>query len=416
MHLDPLSFDSSRAAALSQISKIEPNEYARTRNFIDGKVTRLSPWLTHGWTDTLEVAKLVNRTHRLSFDHKLVFELGWREFFKHVHRHLGDAILTDVKDPFYGGKYSHHLPDDVLQARTGVKPIDEAVKTLYSTGYIHNHARMWLASYVVHIRKTHWRAGADWMYAYLLDGDLASNYLSWQWVAGTFSNKPYLFNAENVQKFAPSWSCPNTQVDTSYERLHVIATQLRDLGVEKNAPSEAAEPPALQGIPLNKLPKATLDLRDPSSTNHHLINPQANCRIVHPWNLSESDRTREELSIGILDSHFHDQFKWSERRWSYVLDGLKNCDQLVLIDSKFAKPFEQMLSTHKGKLSTTANLNPGYQFLSSMRSVEAKEPTTILPTMQNKFCSSFSKFYKTGIKYSEDLQSILDAESFKSDK
>ncbi|MGC8035725.1 FAD-binding domain-containing protein, partial [Salmonella enterica] len=74
-----------------------------------------------------------------------------------------------------------------------------------------NHARMWLASYVVHLRKVHWRAGADWMVGHLLDGDLASNHLSWQWVAGTGSHKPYLFNAENVAKYAPAeWHSPGT--------------------------------------------------------------------------------------------------------------------------------------------------------------------------------------------------------------
>jgi deoxyribodipyrimidine photo-lyase len=60
---------------------------------------------------------------------------------------------------------------------------------LYATGYLHNHARLWLASYLVHLRKVHWRVGADWMYSHLLDGDMASNYLSWQWVSSTGSNK-----------------------------------------------------------------------------------------------------------------------------------------------------------------------------------------------------------------------------------
>ena len=81
---------------------------------------------------------------------------------------------------------------------------DAWVAELKHTGYLHNHARMWLASYVVHLRKVHWRAGADWLYAHLLDGDLASNHLSWQWVAGTGSHKPYLFNAENVARIAHS--------------------------------------------------------------------------------------------------------------------------------------------------------------------------------------------------------------------
>ena len=95
------------------------------------------------------------------------------------------------------------MPQDVLTGCTGITVIDEAVRTLYRTGYLHNHARMWLASYLVHLRKTDWKAGAMWMYRHLLDGDLASNALSWQWVAGTLTGKPYLFNAENVERYAP---------------------------------------------------------------------------------------------------------------------------------------------------------------------------------------------------------------------
>jgi deoxyribodipyrimidine photo-lyase len=67
-------------------------------------------------------------------------------------------------------------PPDIRQVRsTGVPVIDEAVCTLYATGTLHHHARLWLANYVVHLRRVHWRAGADWLVVYLLDGDLASN-------------------------------------------------------------------------------------------------------------------------------------------------------------------------------------------------------------------------------------------------
>ena len=57
-------------------------------------------------------------------------------------------------------------------------------------GYVHNHARMWLASVVCHLAGADWRAGAAWFSFHLLDGDLASDTLSWQWVAGTGSHKP----------------------------------------------------------------------------------------------------------------------------------------------------------------------------------------------------------------------------------
>ena len=127
------------------------------------------------------------------------------EYFRHVWKHRGAGILSLLHEgPLPEHAYSSELPVDIRKARTGVPAIDEAVRTLYATGTLHNHARMWLASYVVHLRKVHWRAGADWLYGHLLDGDLASNHLRWQWVAGTGSRKPYLFNADNVARYAPT--------------------------------------------------------------------------------------------------------------------------------------------------------------------------------------------------------------------
>jgi len=69
-----------------------------------------------------------------------------------------------------------------------------------------------------------WQAGARWMMKHLLDGDPASNNLSWQWVASTFANKPYFFNLDNVRKY--SGSKLDTSIDNnqplygSYELLH----------------------------------------------------------------------------------------------------------------------------------------------------------------------------------------------------
>ena len=52
----------------------------------------------------------------------------------------------------------------------------------------------------------------------------SSNNLSWQWIASTFSNKPYIFNLENVAKYCgPDINIVprhNLVLDQSYERLN----------------------------------------------------------------------------------------------------------------------------------------------------------------------------------------------------
>ena len=85
---------------------------------------------------------------------------------------------------------------------------------------------MYLASYVVHFRRIKWQAGAYWFLEHLIDGDEASNNLSWQWVASTFSNKPYIFNLENLSKYfgkIVDCSSENNQIlDKTYQQLNSI--------------------------------------------------------------------------------------------------------------------------------------------------------------------------------------------------
>ena len=76
--------------------------------------------------------------------------------------------------------------------------------------------RMYIASIATNIAKSHWKIPARWMYYHLLDGDWASNALSWQWVAGSNSNKKYYANQDNINKYFNS-NQKNTFLDNSYE-------------------------------------------------------------------------------------------------------------------------------------------------------------------------------------------------------
>ena len=100
---------------------------------------------------------------------------------------------------------------------------DQFIAVLLQTGYLHNHARMYVAAYVVHWCRVSWQAGARWFLHHLLDGDPASNNLSWQWVASTFGNKPYIFNLDNLRKYADggtnTTARDNAVLDASYEEL-----------------------------------------------------------------------------------------------------------------------------------------------------------------------------------------------------
>ena len=209
--------------------------------------------------------------------------------------------------------YADQIPFDILHANTGVAAIDMAVKTLYATGYLHNHARMWLASYMVHLRKVHWRAGADWLYGHLLDGDLASNHLSWQWVAGTGSHKPYLFNAENVSRYAPlAWHSAGSVIDTTYEELDHVA---RD-PFPVSSSSVRADGSAIDEPQLFTQPPTHLNLSTPNSNTVS----GRDVWLVHPWSLGELPvhLSANTVIVGVYVAEFHLAWPWSEKRWQFV--------------------------------------------------------------------------------------------------
>ena len=83
----------TRSAALARVARVRPDAYARTRNHLEGAVTGLSPYLTHGLLTLREVLAGLLQREPLHVQHKLVFELGWRAYFRHVWAHAGDGIL-----------------------------------------------------------------------------------------------------------------------------------------------------------------------------------------------------------------------------------------------------------------------------------------------------------------------------------
>ena len=310
MTLFPPTLEEARA----RIATVNPAEYSRSRNALNGAVTQLSPYITHGFISLPEVLEGVRLHHSVRTQEKFVFELGWREYFRHVWQHRGNGIFKSLHEGVLPDEaYADEIPVDILHASTGVAAIDMAIKTLYATGYLHNHARMWLASYMVHLRKVHWRAGADWMYGHLLDGDLASNHLSWQWVAGTGSHKPYLFNAENVSRYAPStWHSAGSVIDTTYEELdHVARDPLPVSSSSVRGDGSAIDEPQLFTQPPTHLNMCTPNSNTVSGRDVWL---------VHPWSLGKLPEhlSADTVIIGVYVAEFHLAWPWSEKRWQFV--------------------------------------------------------------------------------------------------
>ena len=212
-----------RSEGLRRLQEIQPELYAKTRNYLNGEVTQLSPYIRHGCISLYE-AIIFTKYKSPSCSDKLLFEFGWRDYWRHIWYLTGERIHSEMEPPKV--KLGRNpLPNHIKESQTNLPCIDGFVETLKQTGYLHNHARMWLSSYIIHWLKVDWRIASKWMHDLLLDGDEASNSLSWQWVASTFGSKPYFFNQENLSKYTLNQTCEKCKAvcpfKGSYESLNL---------------------------------------------------------------------------------------------------------------------------------------------------------------------------------------------------
>jgi deoxyribodipyrimidine photo-lyase len=136
-------------------------------------------------------------------------ELAWREFCADLLARHPHAAWKPLRPEF--DKMQYDEPGELFDAwcagRTGFPIVDAGMRQLAETGFMHNRVRMVVASFLVKDLHVHWRFGARWFMKTLRDGDLASNSLNWQWVAGCGADAaPYfrIFNpVSQGQKFDP---------------------------------------------------------------------------------------------------------------------------------------------------------------------------------------------------------------------
>lgn len=128
---------------------------------------------------------------------------GWLEMRPQIWTHWRQRLRSLRQD----------LPPETLAraeavaaGESGVACMDRIARELIDTGYLHNHARMWWASFWIHVERLPWELGADFFFRHLLDADPASNTLSWRWVAGLQTpGKTYLVRLANIEKYAPDY-------------------------------------------------------------------------------------------------------------------------------------------------------------------------------------------------------------------
>jgi deoxyribodipyrimidine photo-lyase len=315
-----LSFPIEFEKIIERVNAIDPIKYAKTRNFINGQITYLSPYITRGVISTKQVMdKILEKQYPYPAIEKIIQELAWREYFQRVWQTKGEQIWEDLKQDQQEVVH-HQMITSIQQAKTGIESIDFAINGLIEKGYLHNHSRMYLASIACNIGKAHWLEPSKWMYYHLLDGDIASNNCSWQWVAGAFSSKKYYCNQENINKYTFSKQ-QNTFLDKPYE-------QLVDMPI----------PYALQETTVLEL-KTNL----PHTTSLY-IDTTIPTLIYNSYNLDPIWRKLEKVNRVLLlePSHFN-QFPVSDKVIEFIIGLSKNIEGIQI----FTGEIEEIKNIYK---------------------------------------------------------------------
>ncbi len=203
------------AERLKEFLRLPVNQYAvdRDQPAVIG-TSRLSPHLHFGEISPRTIWHAVHQTLTRSPGDSTgaetyLKEIGWREFAHHLLYHFPQTTDHPLRSEFADFPWEDNEP--ALRAwqrgMTGYPIVDAGMRELWKTGWMHNRVRMIVASFLVKDLRLHWRHGARWFWNTLVDADLASNTLGWQWSAGCGADAAPYFRVFNPvlqsQKFDP---------------------------------------------------------------------------------------------------------------------------------------------------------------------------------------------------------------------
>ena len=178
------------------------DSYHRLRNFDFGTENRSNVSQISKYTSyrILYEYNIIDKLKKFDKKKKYIDEILWRLYWK--------GYLENYKSIWF--EYTNYkensnaldMFNSALDGKTGIHCFDSWIEELRENNYLHNHSRMWFASIWIFKLRLPWQLGARLFMRHLLDGDAASNTLSWRWVAGMHTNKrPYIATKDNIKKY-----------------------------------------------------------------------------------------------------------------------------------------------------------------------------------------------------------------------
>jgi deoxyribodipyrimidine photo-lyase len=222
------TFAATRADALARLADFTPrmgHHYAGGRNTDPGPgarrdVSGLSPAVRHRLVTEAELVGAALAAHGPHAAAKFIQEVFWRGYWKgwlELRPGVWDAYLAELARDRAALATSGGLRrayEAAVAGATGIACFDAWMTELRGAGWLHNHVRMWVASIWIFTLRLPWTLGAELFLHHLMDGDAASNTLSWRWVAGMQTpGKHYVARAENIRRHTEGRFDPSGELD-----------------------------------------------------------------------------------------------------------------------------------------------------------------------------------------------------------
>jgi deoxyribodipyrimidine photo-lyase len=220
---EPEGFPASETEARRRLKAFRAGPlqvYAESRDRLDlDGTSRLSPYFRFGLLSASGAARDAwDSGGRNPGASSWLNELAWRDFYMAVLRHFPGVLRASFNPSLRQIRWRTDPAalEAWQQGKTGYPIVDAAMRQLLSTGWMHNRARMIVASFLVKDLLLDWKKGESWFMHQLMDGDPAANNGGWQWAAGTGTDAVPYFRVFNPvtqgERFDPHGSYVRTWV------------------------------------------------------------------------------------------------------------------------------------------------------------------------------------------------------------